>query len=74
MGNCAELCATTYGFSREDQDAYAIESYRRAAEASNGGRLAHEIAAVPVKKRGKVTSVDVDEEFSNIKLDKIPQV
>ena len=72
MGNCAEACANTYGFSREDQDAYAIESYRRAAEASNAGRFVEEIAPVTLKVRGKEVVVDVDEEFSNIKMEKIP--
>jgi acetyl-CoA C-acetyltransferase len=72
MGNCAEACANTYGFSREDQDAYAIESYRRAAEASNEGRFKNEIAPVTVKVRGKEVVVDTDQEFSNIKAEKIP--
>tara|TARA_B100000780_G_C21062421_1_gene427106 strand:- start:9 stop:1247 length:1239 start_codon:yes stop_codon:yes gene_type:complete len=74
MGNCAEACAKTYGFSREDQDAYAIESYRRAAEASDAGRFADEIAAVTLKVRGKEVVVDVDQEFSSIKPDKIPKL
>jgi acetyl-CoA C-acetyltransferase len=72
MGNCAEDCAKRYGFSREDQDAYAIESYRRAAEASNAGRFVDEIVPVTLKVRGKEKIISVDQEFSNIKPEKIP--
>lgn len=72
MGNCAEDCAKRYGFSREDQDAYAIESYRRAAEASNAGRFMDEITPMTIKVRGKEVVVEVDQEFSNIKAEKIP--
>ncbi len=47
MGNCAELCAKEYGFTREQQDAYAIESYKRAAAAWTAGKFKDEI--IPVK-------------------------
>jgi acetyl-CoA C-acetyltransferase len=74
MGNCAEDCAKRYGFSREDQDAYAIESYRRAQEAGNRGHFTDEIAPVRVMIRGKPMFVEVDEEPSKIKITKIPQL
>jgi acetyl-CoA acetyltransferase len=45
MGNCAEKCAVDYNLSREDQDAYAIESYRRAAAASEAGKVRAIVAA-----------------------------
>jgi acetyl-CoA C-acetyltransferase len=75
MGWCAEQCAKTYGISRQDQDAYAIESYRRAAMATEKGLTKEEILSVsiaPSKPGGETTYVNVDEEFSNIKLDKVP--
>ncbi|CAO1632032.1 unnamed protein product [Parajaminaea phylloscopi] len=72
MGNCAEKTAKDHGFSREDQDAYAIESYRRAAEAWKNGAFQNEIAPVTIAdKRGDVV-VSEDEEYKNIKLDKVP--
>ena len=63
MGNCAEACAAEYSFSREEQDAYSVESYRRAREATEKGLFAEEI--VPVKmpqKKGEPAAVDRDEE------------
>lgn len=63
MGNCAEACATEYKFSREDQDAYAQESYRRAREATEKGLFAEEIVPVQIpQKKGDPLSVDRDEE------------
>jgi acetyl-CoA C-acetyltransferase len=73
MGNCAELCAKEHDISREDQDAFAVESYRRATEAWNEGRFDDEVVAVPVPQRkGDPVMVDKDEEFTNVLLDKIP--
>lgn len=75
MGNCAELCAKEYNISREDQDAFAIESYRRAAAAWEGGRFNDEIVPVPVPQRkGDPVIVSKDEEFTNVFLDKIPSL
>ena len=75
MGNCAELCAKEYNISREDQDAFAIESYRRAAAAWEGGRFNDEIVPVPVPQRkGDPVVVSKDEEFTNVFLDKIPSL
>ncbi|CEH19310.1 acetyl-c-acetyltransferase [Ceraceosorus bombacis] len=72
MGNCAENTAKKQNISREDQDAYAIESYRRAAEAWKSGAFKDEIVPVVIAdKKGDVT-VSEDEEYKNVKLDKIP--
>jgi len=63
MGSCAELCARHYGFSRQEQDAYALESYRRARVAADAGILLDEMAPVAVpQRRGEPRLVDRDEE------------
>jgi acetyl-CoA C-acetyltransferase len=63
MGNCGELCARKYEFSREQQDAYALESYRRARSAADSGVLADEIVPVTVpQRRGEPLVVERDEE------------
>jgi len=63
MGSCAELCARHYGFNRQEQDAYALESYRRARSAADSGILLDEIVAVAVpQRRGEPRLVDRDEE------------
>lgn len=72
MGWCAEQSAKAYKFSREDQDAYAITSYKRAAEASEKGYFKNEIISVSVQDRRNSFVVDHDEEFSNINFEKIP--
>jgi acetyl-CoA C-acetyltransferase len=71
MGNCAELCVSEYKVSREEQDAYSLESYRRAREATEKGLFAEEI--VPVKIPGKKgeTVVDRDEEPFKVDLDRL---
>ena len=75
MGNCAELCAREKGISREDQDAFAVESYRRATEAWQDGKFSEEVVAVSVpQRRGEPVVVDCDEEHTNVRLDKIPQL
>jgi acetyl-CoA C-acetyltransferase len=75
MGNCAEECATKYGFSREDQDAFAIESYTRSAKAWADGKFTNEIVGVEVPQRkGDPIVVIEDEEFKNVFLDKIPSL
>lgn len=71
MGNCAELCAREYRFSREEQDAFARESYRRAREAQESGRAASEIVPVEVKGRKGTVSVDRDEEPFRSDLEKM---
>jgi acetyl-CoA C-acetyltransferase len=75
MGNCAELCAKEYGISREEQDAFAIESYRRAAAAWDAGAFEEEVIPVPVPQRkGDPVMVTKDEEYTNVFLDKIPSL
>ncbi len=72
MGNCGDMVAEKYGFSREDQDAFAAESYRRAQAAQKEGRFKEEIVPVSVKqRRGEPLLVDADEEPSRVKLDKM---
>jgi acetyl-CoA C-acetyltransferase len=75
MGNCAELCAKEYNFSREDQDNFAISSYTKAAEAWKAGKFDNEIVPVAVPQRkGNDIIVDEDEEYKNVFLDKIPSL
>lgn len=74
MGNCAELCATEMKITREEQDAFAINSYKKAADAWAKGRFAAEIVPVKVKtKKGEVDFVE-DEEYKNVKFEKIPEL
>jgi len=73
MGVCADACATEYGFSREDQDAYAIQSYTRSAAAWEAGKFDNEVVPVEVpQRRGEPVIVNKDEEFTNVRMDKIP--
>ena len=75
MGNCAELCAKEKNITREEQDAFAIESYRRATEAWDAGKFDAEIVPVSVpQRRGEDVVVNRDEEFTNARLDKIPSL
>ncbi len=75
MGNCAEICADHYKFTREAQDAFAQESYRRAREATESGRFADEIVAVEVPQRkGDPLSIDRDEEPFRVDLDRMPSL
>ena len=72
MGVSADLCASEYGISREDQDAFAIQSYERSAAASNSGKFEDEIVPVTIPQRkGDPIIVSKDEEFTNVKMDKI---
>ncbi|MGB5376430.1 acetyl-CoA C-acyltransferase [Muriicola sp.] len=75
MGVCADLCATEYHFSREDQDAFAIQSYERAAKAWSEGKFADEVVPVEIpQRRGEPVIMSEDEEFKNVKMDKIPSL
>jgi acetyl-CoA C-acetyltransferase len=75
MGVCADKCADENNISREDQDAFAIESYTRATAAWAAGKFKDEIVPVEVpQRRGDAIIVDTDEEFTNVKIDKIPQL
>jgi acetyl-CoA C-acetyltransferase len=75
MGNCAEQCATKYKFTREQQDAYAIESFKRANAAQKDGKFAAEITPVEITDaKGNVTKVEHDESPAKVKYDKIPSL
>jgi len=75
MGVCADVCATEYKFSREDQDAYAIQSYNRSAKAWAEGKFNNEVVPVEVpQRRGEPVMVSEDEEFRNVKMEKIPSL
>ena len=72
MGSAAELCATECGISREDQDAFAISSYKKSQAAQTEGRFDTEVIAVEVKDRkGDITLINKDEEPFSVKFDKI---
>jgi acetyl-CoA C-acetyltransferase len=73
MGVCADLCASEYGISREEQDAFAIQSYERSAKAWAEGKFDNEVVPVTIpQRRGEPIVFAKDEEFTNVKLDKIP--
>ena len=73
MGTCADLCATEYKISREEQDNFAIQSYERSAKAWEAGKFDEEVVPVEVpQRRGDALIVSKDEEYTNVKLDKIP--
>ena len=73
MGSAAELCATDCNISREDQDAYAIQSYQRAQKSQTDGKFINEITPVELKdKKGDITLFADDEEPKAVKFDKIP--
>ncbi|MBS1609553.1 MAG: acetyl-CoA C-acyltransferase, partial [Bacteroidetes bacterium] len=75
MGNAAELCARECNISRADQDAFAIESYKRSQAAWNDGKFANEIVPVSIPQRkGDPVLFAKDEEPFNVKFDKIPEL
>ena len=75
MGSAAELCASECHISREDQDSFAIESYKRAQQAQTEGKFADEIIAIEVKdKKGEITIIDTDDEPTAVKFEKIPSL
>ncbi|MBC7625853.1 acetyl-CoA C-acyltransferase [Ferruginibacter sp.] len=75
MGNAAELCANTCGISRQDQDAFAIESYHRSQKAVSEGRFENEITPVLIpQKKGEPVLFTKDEEPFNVKFDKIAEL
>lgn len=75
MGVCADLCASEYNISREEQDAFAIDSYKKSAAAWEAGKFDNEIVPVAVPQRkGDPIMVAKDEEFTNVKLDRIPSL
>lgn len=73
MGVCAELCAEKYGISREEQDAFAVESYQRSARAWQEGKFTEEVVPVEIPQRkGEPIIFAEDEEYKAVKFDKIP--
>ena len=72
MGCSADLCATEHKVTREEQDAYAIQSYKRSAEAWAAGKFKDEVVPVTVKTRKGEVQVAEDEEYKNVFFDKIP--
>ena len=75
MGNAAELCAKECNISREAQDEFAIESYKRAEKAWSTGKFDNEIVPVEVpQRRGDAIIVSEDEEYKKVKLEKIPSL
>ena len=75
MGVCAETCANGMNFSREQQDEFALESYRRSAEAWSNGNFNDEIVPVEVpQRRGDALVISEDEEYKNIRAEKVPQL
>jgi acetyl-CoA C-acetyltransferase len=75
MGVCADLCASEYQITREEQDNFAIQSYTRSANAWDSGKFDNEVVPVAVpQRRGEPIMVTKDEEYTNVKLDKIPSL
>ncbi|MBT4762135.1 MAG: thiolase family protein [Bdellovibrionaceae bacterium] len=74
MGNAAEACVKEYQFSREEQDAFAIESYKKAQTAQKNNAFSDEITTVEIKTRKGSTEVNSDEEPQKVNFDKIPQL
>lgn len=73
MGVCAEKCATDYSFSREDQDNFAIESYKRSAKAWSEGKFAEEVVPVSIPQRkGDPVIFAEDEEYKAVNFDRMP--
>jgi acetyl-CoA C-acetyltransferase len=75
MGNAAELCARECGISREEQDAFAVESYKRSQAAWQSGKFADEVVTIEIPQRkGDPIRLYKDEEPFNVKFDKIPEL
>jgi len=73
MGVCAEKCATEMNFTREQQDAFAIESYNRSANSWSQGNFTDEVIPVEIPQRkGDAFVITEDEEYKNVKMEKIP--
>ena len=73
MGVFADNCASKYEFTREEQDAFAMQSYKRSTDAWNDGKFDSEVIPVEVpQRRGEPIIVDKDEEYTNVRIEKIP--
>lgn len=74
MGNAADMCAKECNITRDEQDAFAIESYKRSQAAVTDGKFANEIVPVELVTKKGTTIIDKDEEPFNVKFDKIPEL
>lgn len=74
MGNCGEICAKEYGFTRAAQDEYTLETYKKAREAIEAGLFADEIVSVSVKNKKETISFDIDEEPFSVALERITEL
>ena len=75
MGNAADLCATECNISRESQDEFAIESYKRSAAAWQAGKFADEVVPLEMTgRKGETITISEDEEYKNVQFDKVPQL
>lgn len=73
MGVCAEKCATDYNITREEQDAFAIESYKRSATAWEAGKFDNEVVPVEIPQRkGDPITFAQDEEYKAVNFDRLP--
>jgi acetyl-CoA C-acetyltransferase len=72
MGHAAELCAAVCGISREAQDSFAIESYRKAQKAWDEGKFKNEVVGIELQKKGERIRIEKDEEPFNVKIEKVP--
>ncbi|RJP36224.1 MAG: thiolase family protein [Phycisphaerales bacterium] len=74
MGLCGDMCAAKYGFTRQEQDLYAIASYKRAIAAWDNGFFAGNVVPVEIKTRKETTVVDRDEDLAKFREDKLPSL
>ena len=72
MGNCSDLCAKEKGFTREQQDAFAIESYTRSANAWKAGKFTEEVVPVEIVTKKGTILFSEDEEYKSVNFEKIP--
>lgn len=74
MGSCAELCAKEYKFSREEQDAFAIESYKRSAAVWASGKFKEEVVPVEIKTKRGTSLIEEDEDYKKVNFEEIPKL
>jgi len=74
MGSLAERCVSEFGLTREEQDAYSLDSYRKAAEASDAGKFDQEIIPVSVNNAGQGVLLTEDEDIRKLIIDKVPKL
>lgn len=74
MGNAAEICVREYKLTREEQDAYALQSYEKAAQATSNGKFAAEIVPIEVKAKGSTSFINTDEDIYKIIPEKVSKL